>query len=207
MTARKSIKPPPEKKRGAEVERETRETAVRATLNLDGTGRANIATGVPFLDHMLAQVAAHGLIDLDLAARGDLDVDAHHTVEDVAIVLGQALDRALGERQGIARMGDSFVPMDDALALVALDLGGRGYAVINVEFLSPQLGTLATSLIPHFFETLALNARMNLHAKILYGRDDHHKAEALFKAFGRALAQAVRVEPRRGTNSTKGTLK
>ena len=128
-------------------------------------------------------------------------------MEDVAIVLGQALDRALGERQGIARMGDSFVPMDDALALVALDLSGRGYAVINVEFLSPQLGTLATSLIPHFFETLALNARMNLHAKILYGRDDHHKAEALFKAFGRALAQAVRVEPRRGTNSTKGTLK
>lgn len=207
MTARKSIKLPAVKKRGAEVERETRETTVRVTLDLDGTGRANIATGVPFLDHMLAQVAAHGLIDLDLAARGDLDVDAHHTVEDVAIVLGLALDRALGERQGIARMGDSFVPMDDALALVALDLSGRGYAVINVEFLSPQLGTLATSLIPHFFETLALNARMNLHAKILYGRDDHHKAEALFKAFGRALAQAVRVEPRRGTNSTKGTLK
>ena len=120
MTARKSIKPPAVKKRGAEVERETRETAVRVTLDLDGTGRANIATGVPFLDHMLAQVAAHGLIDLDLAARGDLDVDAHHTVEDVAIVLGLALDRALGERQGIARMGDSFVPMDDALALVAL---------------------------------------------------------------------------------------
>ena len=207
MTARKSIKPPAVKKRGAEVERETRETAVRVTLDLDGTGRANIATGVPFLDHMLAQVAAHGLIDLDLAARGDLGVDAHHTVEDVAIVLGLALDRALGERQGIARMGDSFVPMDDALALVALDLSGRGYAVINVEFLSPQLGTLATSLIPHFFETLALNARMNLHAKILYGRDDHHKAEALFKAFGRALAQAVKVEPRRGTSSTKGTLK
>lgn len=207
MTARKSIKLPAVKKRGAEVERETRETTVRVTLDLDGTGRANIATGVPFLDHMLAQVAAHGLIDLDIEARGDLDVDAHHTVEDVAIVLGLALDRALGERQGIARMGDSFVPMDDALALVALDLSGRGYAVINVEFLSPQLGTLATSLIPHFFETLALNARMNLHAKILYGRDDHHKAEALFKAFGRALAQAVRVEPRRGTNSTKGTLK
>jgi imidazoleglycerol-phosphate dehydratase len=206
MMASKSAIPAREG-RSAVVERATRETTVKISLDLDGTGKSNIATGVRFLDHMLAQVAAHGLLDLEIEARGDLDVDAHHTVEDVAIMLGQAIDRALGERQGIARMGDSIVPMDEALALVALDLSGRGYAVVDVEFAAPMLGTLATSLIPHFFESLALNARMNLHAKIFYGRDDHHKAEALFKAFGRALVQAVAIEPRRGTTSTKEALR
>ncbi len=192
--------------RTATLERKTQETQVRVALNLDGAGAADIATGVPFLDHMLRHVAVHGLFDLETRARGDLEVDAHHTVEDVAIVLGAALDQALGERQGITRIAHSFVPMDEALALVAIDVSGRGYAVIEAEFAVPMLGTMPTSLVAHFLETLAIRARLNLHAKIFYGRDDHHKAEALFKALGRALGQAVTVDPRRAVVSTKGTL-
>lgn len=190
----------------ATQERSTLETTVRVTLNLDGEGKAGIDTGVAIFDHMLRHVAVHSLVDLEVQAKGDLDVDAHHTVEDVAIVLGLALDQALGQRRGINRIGLSYVPMDEALALVVIDLSGRGYAVFEAEFSGPLLGTLATSLVSHFFETLATNARMNLHARVLYGRDDHHKAEAMFKALGRALGEAVRPDPRRQIGSTKGRI-
>lgn len=196
-----------EKLRAASVERKTKETEIHVTLNLDGKGNANIDTGVPMLDHLLSHVAVHGFLDLTIQARGDLQIDAHHTVEDVAIGLGDALNRALGDKSGIARMGHAYVPMDEALALVAVDLSGRPYAVINTYFDTPTIGAIPTSLIAHFLETLASNAKMNLHARVLYGRDDHHKAEACFKALGRALAMAVAVDPRRaGIASTKGIL-
>ncbi|MBI3915163.1 MAG: imidazoleglycerol-phosphate dehydratase HisB [Chloroflexi bacterium] len=196
-----------EKSRTATVERKTKETSVRVELTLDGAGNADIATGVPMLDHLLSHVAVHSLMDLTIRAQGDLEIDAHHTVEDVAIVLGDAFARALGDKRGIARTGHAYVPMDDALAFVAVDLSGRAYAVIDAAFAAPLIGTMAASMIAHFLETLAANTRMNLHARVLYGRDDHHKAEALFKALGRALAQAVALDPRRvGVASTKGTL-
>ncbi len=176
-------------------------------LSLDGRGEYEIETGVPFFDHMLSHLALHGLFDLTVRAQGDLEVDEHHTVEDVAICLGKALDEALGKREGIVRMAHSCVPMDEALAFVALDLGGRAYAVVETDFATPRIGGLATSLIPHFLETLAYHARMNLHARVVYGRDDHHQAEALFKALGRALEAATRIEPRRAdVPSTKGVL-
>lgn len=193
--------------RTATIHRKTNETDITLSLGLDGAGTHSIATGVPFLDHLLAHVAVHGLIDLSVEAQGDLHIDEHHTVEDVAIVLGQALAQALGERAGIRRMGHAYVPMDDALAFVAIDLSGRPYAVVDVTFSTPQIGTLGTSLVGHFLESLAVHGRMNLHARILYGRDDHHKAEALFKAVGRALRAAVEPDLRRsGVASTKGTL-
>ena len=194
-------------KRVATLERKTKETDVRVTLNLDGTGIADIATGVPMVDHMLSHVAVHGLIDLEICATGDLHIDAHHTIEDVAIVLGNALDRALGDKRGIARMGHAYVPMDESLAFVAIDLSGRAYAVIDADFSAPMIGVLPASLVAHFFETLATHAKMNLHARVLYGRDDHHKTEAMFKALGRALAIAVAMDARRvGVASTKGNL-
>ena len=193
--------------RTATVTRKTKETDISVTLNLDGAGNADIATGVPMLDHLLSHVAVHGLIDLQIRATGDLQTDAHHTVEDVAIVLGDALDRALGDKRGIARMGHAYVPMDEALALVAVDLSGRAYAVIDAPFAAPMIGALPASLVAHFLETFATHARMNLHARVFYGRDDHHKAEALFKALGRALAMAVAIDPRRvDVPSTKGAL-
>ncbi len=193
--------------RVATVERKTTETDVRVTLNLDGTGIADIATGVPMLDHMLSHVAVHGLIDLEIRATGDLHIDAHHTIEDVAIVLGDALDHALGDKRGIVRMGHAYVPMDESLAFVAIDLSGRAYAVIDAQFSAPMIGAMPASLVAHFFETLATHAKMNLHARVLYGRDDHHKAEAMFKALGRALAMAVAIDPcRDGVASTKGII-
>ncbi len=189
------------------VNRQTGETDVSVSLDLDGTGRYQVDTGLGFLDHMLAQLAAHGLFDLEVQARGDLEVDEHHTVEDVAIGLGQALDEALGARRGIVRMGQSYAPLDEALARVVVDLSGRPYAVIEAEFETPSLGAVGTDLIIHFLETLAFQARISLHARVLYGRNDHHKAEALFKAFGRALDAATRMDPRRqGIPSTKGVL-
>jgi imidazoleglycerol-phosphate dehydratase len=189
------------------VTRKTKETDIAITLNLDGVGNADIVTGVPMLDHLLSHIAVHGLFDLQIRATGDLQIDAHHTIEDVAIVLGDALARALGDKRGIARMGHAYAPMDETLAFVVIDLSGRAYAVIDAEFAAPMLGAMPSSLVEHFLETLATNARMNLHAKILYGRDDHHKAEALFKALGRALAMAVAMDARRvGVASTKGTL-
>ena len=193
--------------RTARVHRQTKETQVEVVLSLDGGGEYEIETGVGFLNHMLSHLALHGLFDLTVRAQGDLEVDEHHTVEDVAICLGKALDEALGERVGIVRMAHSYVPMDEALAFVAVDLSGRAYAVVEADFTTPRVGNLATSLIAHFLETLAYHARMNLHARVLYGRDDHHKAEALFKALGRALEAATRIEPRRAdVPSTKGVL-
>jgi histidinol-phosphate aminotransferase len=193
--------------RRASVERRTRETEVAGTLGLDGTGRYEIDTGLGFLDHMLAQIAAHGLFDLTVRARGDLHVDEHHTVEDVAIVLGQALDRALGDRSGLVRMGHAYAPLDEALARVVVDLSGRPYAVIEAGFDTGRIGEVGTDLLVHFLETLAFNARMSLHAQVLHGRNDHHRAEALFKALGRALDAATRQDPRRSSvPSTKGVL-
>lgn len=194
--------------RRARVERKTTETQVMVELTLDGDGTHRIATGIGFLDHMLTHVAVHALFDLAVEATGDLDVDPHHTVEDVALVLGEAFDRALGNRAGIVRIGSASVPMDEALAFVAVDLSGRPYAVTDVAWAGPMVGGLPVTLVPHFFESLARTARANVHARVPYGRDDHHKAEALFKALGRAMDAATRLDARRGGSipSTKGTL-
>lgn len=191
----------------AEIKRNTKETAVELSLSLDGAGAADIHTGVGFYDHMLSHIAHHGKFDLRVQAQGDLHIDAHHTIEDIAICLGWAIDRALGSRAGIQRMGAAYVPMDEALARAVIDLSGRPYAIISAEFSTPLMGEMPTDLVAHALETIAARAKMNLHAAVLYGRNDHHKAEALFKAFGRALAQAAAVDPRRkGIPSTKGTL-
>jgi len=193
--------------RSAQIERKTGETQIALTLHIDGKGKADIQTGIGFLDHMLTLFASHGLFDLTVHATGDLHIDDHHTAEDVCICLGKALDQALGDRRGIVRTAHSYVPMDEALGLVAIDLGGRAYCVFDAEFVTPHLGQLGTDLIFHLFETLAIHGRLNLHAKVLYGRNDHHKAEALFKALGRALDAATQIDPRRqGVPSTKGTL-
>jgi imidazole glycerol phosphate synthase glutamine amidotransferase subunit len=165
--------------RTASVERRTNETQIKVSLDLDGQGKADIHTGIGFLDHMLHHVALHGLFDLAVSATGDLDVDAHHTVEDVALALGQAFDQALGDRRGITRIASAYVPMDESLALLVVDFSGRPYTVVNAEWHAPMLGALPTSLIPHFLESFAAQARINLHAQVLYGRDDHHQAEAI----------------------------
>lgn len=193
--------------RTAKIERNTNETQINIELNLDGSGIHNIATGIGFLDHMLTHLAVHGLFDLTVKATGDLHIDVHHTVEDVALTLGAAFDRALGDRKGIVRMASFYAPMDETLTFVALDLSGRPYSVIQAEWGSAPVGQIPTSLFPHFFESFAVTARCNLHARVLYGRDDHHKAEALFKAFARALDAATSIDSRRQTvPSTKGTL-
>lgn len=193
--------------RTATIHRKTNETEIKVSLNLDGTGKATLNTGVGFFDHMLHHVAVHGLFDLSIEAQGDLHIDAHHTVEDVAIVIGQAFDQALEKRQGITRMGSAYVPMDEALARVVIDLSGRPYSVFSAPFVAPMLGTMPTAMVQHVFESLSVHAKMNLHAQVLYGRDDHHMAEALFKALGRALDKATRLDPRRGgVPSTKGKL-
>jgi imidazoleglycerol-phosphate dehydratase len=194
--------------RKARVERRTGETQVAVDLALDGSGRHQIDTGIGFFDHLLAHVAVHGLFDLEVRAQGDLHVGGHHTVEDVALTLGQALDRALGDRAGVVRVGSAYVPMDEALAFVAVDLSGRPYAVVDIDWSGSVVGGLPVTLVPHVLESLAIASRANVHACVLYGRDDHHKAEALFKALGRALDTATRLDPRRGTSipSTKGAL-
>ncbi len=194
--------------RQAEIQRQTAETQVRVTLALDGTGQHTIATGLPFLDHMLRHLAVHGLFDLTVEAQGDLEVDPHHTVEDVALTLGMAFDQALGDRRGIVRMGHAYAPMDETLAFVAVDLSGRPYAVVQAQWHGPSVGGIPNSLWPHFLESFAVTARCNLHARVLYGRDDHHQVEALFKALARALDAATALDPRRGeaVPSTKGTL-
>lgn len=194
--------------RTAQLSRQTNETQIEIKLDLDGTGKHEVATGIGFLDHMLIHLAVHGLFDLTAQARGDLEVDAHHTVEDVALALGQAFDQALGDRKGIFRMSDCFAPMDETLAHVAIDLSGRPYAIIQVEWHTPYVGNIPSTLFPHFFESFAITARCNLHARVLYGRDDHHQAEALFKAWARALDRATQIDPRRAEAipSTKGTL-
>jgi imidazoleglycerol-phosphate dehydratase len=193
--------------RSARVERKTKETQIELSLTVDGSGRIDVDTGIGFVDHMLTLFAGHGLFDLTVKATGDLHIDEHHTAEDVFICLGKALDQALGDRRSIVRTAHSYVPMDEALGLVAVDLGGRPYSVFDAEFVTPRLGQLGTDLLFHLFESLAIHGRMNLHAKILYGRNDHHKSEALFKALARALDAATQIDPRRAdVPSTKGTL-
>lgn len=192
-------------KRSAVVTRETRETKISVGLAIDGTGKFEVETGVKMLDHMLSHVAQHGLFDIKVRASG---WDQHHLVEDVAISLGKALNEALGDKKGIVRMGHALVPMDEALALVAVDIGGRGYAVIEAPFKRKKIGDLESDLVRHFLEALALEARMNLHAKVLAGINDHHKVEAIFKALGRALDSATRLDERLGRKvpSTKGVI-
>jgi len=193
--------------RQARVHRKTSETSVNVSLDLDGRGAYDVSTGMGFFDHMLAQLSAHSLFDLEVKAEGDLEVDAHHTVEDVAIALGQALDQALGTRVGIARMGHAYAPLDESLVRVVVDFSGRPYAVVLAEFAGTRIGSMDTDLVVHFLETLAMHAKMNLHAYVLIGRNDHHIAEALFKALGRALDAAAQVDQRReGVPSTKGVL-
>lgn len=194
--------------RQAHIERKTRETEILVTLALEGSGRYQVDTGIGFLDHMLAHLAVHGLFDLMVQASGDLHVDPHHTVEDVALTLGAAFDQALGDRAGIVRIGSAYVPMDESLAFVAVDLSGRPYAVAEMDWAGPAVGGLPVTLIPHFFESFAVTARATVHARLIHGRDDHHRAEALFKALGRALDAATRRDPRRSgmVPSTKGTL-
>ncbi len=193
--------------RQARIERKTKETEIALELNVDGRGRVDINTGIGFLDHMLTLFASHGLFDLTVHATGDLHIDEHHTAEDTMICLGKAFDQALGDRRGIVRTAHSYVPMDETLALVAVDLGGRAYSVFEAEFSTPRVGQLGTDLIFHLFESLAIHARMNLHAKVLYGRNDHHKVEGLFKALARAMDAATQIDPRRqDVPSTKGTL-
>ncbi len=180
-------------KRIATIKRETKETNIRIDLNIDGGGKWNITTGIRMFDHLLAQLAQHGRFDLKVSATGD---NQHHLVEDVAICLGKALGEALGEKRGIVRMADASVPMDDALAMVALDIGGRGYAVLDLPFTDNDMAELPTDLVRHFLESLAVEAKLNLHAKVAYGTNDHHKVEALFKALGRALDMATRIDGR-----------
>ena len=179
--------------RSSIVKRETKETNISLELNIDGSGKGDINTGIKMFDHLLAQVAQHGVFDIKISATGS---DQHHLVEDVAICLGRALGEALGEKRGIVRMADAFVPMDDALAIVAVDISGRGYTVLDLPFSKNDMAGFPTDLIRHFLEAIASEARLNLHAKIAYGTNDHHKAEALFKALGRALDTATRIDER-----------
>ena len=194
--------------RTASIERRTGETSIELILNIEGSGMVESATGIGFLDHMLHLFARHGLFDLRVRATGDLHVDEHHTAEDVCICLGQAFDRALGERRGLVRTAHAYVPMDEALGFVAVDLSGRPYCVVDADFVTPRVGQLGTDLVAHLFESIAMHGRMNLHARVLYGRNDHHKVEALFKALGRALDMATRIDERLGgaIPSTKGVL-
>ena len=194
--------------RTATVHRKTKETDVTVRVNLDGSGSVTGSTGIGFLDHMLAQLSRHGLFDIEVRAAGDLHIDAHHTAEDVATVLGQAFREALGDRAGIARMGNATVPMDEALASVAVDLAGRDHAAFSGEFRQDRVGDLDTSLLPHIVGSLARHLGASIHVRVLAGDDDHHKAEALFKALARALDVATAVDPRLSGQvpSTKGTL-
>lgn len=187
--------------------RKTKETDIALTINLDGQGDNQIDTGIPFFDHMLDGFARHGLFDLNVKVSGDLEVDSHHTVEDTGIVLGQALQNALGTKAGIRRYGYFILPMDETLALSAIDLSGRPYLKYDADFTIPQLGTLDTEMIREFFYAVSYSGAMNLHLKILEPGNNHHMAEALFKAFGKALDMAVSAEPRiKDVWSTKGTL-
>jgi imidazoleglycerol-phosphate dehydratase len=191
----------------AEISRQTAETRINLSLNLDGTGKSSIETGVGFFNHMLDLLSRHSLIDIDVHAEGDLDVDAHHTVEDVGIVLGQGIEKALGDKKGIHRYGWAIVPMDESLAQVALDLSGRPAFVFKADFPAGKIGTFDAELVAEFFKALANSAKMNLHISVPYGSNTHHIAEAIFKATAKALRQAVTIDPRNmGVPSTKGTL-
>ncbi len=193
------------KPRTATKSRKTKETAIKVSLNLDGTGQCEVGTGIPFFDHMLAQIARHGHFDLEIDAKGDLEIDGHHTVEDVGLVLGEALRDALGDRRGIARFGHAYVPLDEALTRVVIDLSGRPYLIYKVEFKSARVGDLQTELIEEFLKAFVQEGRFNLHVENLYGRNQHHIAETVFKATARALHLATRIEHAE-IPSTKGVL-
>jgi len=191
----------------AKIKRETKETQIELSLNLDGTAQTEISSGIPFLDHMLTLFAVHGLFDLMLKAKGDLEIDAHHTTEDIGICLGQALKKALGDKQGIMRYGHAGIPMDEALAQVFVDLSGRPFFCYQGRSLEGQTGDFDLELIPEFFRALSNEAAINLHIHLHYGENKHHCAEAIFKACGRALSQAVSLDPRRhNVPSSKGVL-
>lgn len=195
------------KNRQAIINRNTGETSVSMEVNLDNAMPIEVNTGIGYLDHMLTLLAVHGRFSLQINAQGDLDVDSHHTVEDVGIVLGQAILQALGDKTGIERYGNQVVPMDEALVRVVIDLSGRSYLVFQSELTTPQLGALETETIPDFWQAFADNLRANVHITELYGRNTHHKIEAMFKATGRALRQAVTINPDiKGVNSSKGLL-
>jgi imidazoleglycerol-phosphate dehydratase len=200
--------PAPHASRAATLERVTRETRIRVSLDLDGQGRCAIRTGVGFLDHMLEQLGRHGLIDLEVEAEGDLEIDAHHTTEDVGIVIGQAVAKALGDRRGITRYGHAYVPMDETLSRVAIDLSNRPYLIWKVDFTRDRLGTMDTELFREWFQAFAQNAGATLHVETLYGLNNHHIVESVFKALARALRMAVSIDPRLpdAVPSTKGTL-
>jgi imidazoleglycerol-phosphate dehydratase len=192
----------------AAIQRDTTETQIRVELNLDGTGTTRLETGLPFLDHMLEQIARHGMIDITVVARGDLHIDAHHTVEDIGISLGQAFTRALGDKQGIRRYGHSYVPLDEALARVVLDCSGRPGLTYAVDFPRARVGDFDVDLFYEFFQGFVNHALITLHIDSLRGRNSHHIVETVFKAFGRALRQAIEADPRMQgiVPSTKGTL-
>jgi imidazoleglycerol-phosphate dehydratase len=194
--------------RNAAVTRKTAETEIRAAVNLDGTGKAKLATGVPFLDHMLDQVARHGLIDLDVEAKGDLHIDAHHTVEDIGITLGQAVAKAIGDKKGIRRFGHAYVPLDEALSRVVIDFSGRPGLEFHVAFVRARIGEFDVDLVHEFFQGFVNHAQVTLHVDNLRGSNAHHQAETAFNAFARALRMAVEPDPRAGgaVPSTKGTL-
>lgn len=193
--------------RQSERKRETKETRVTVRLDLDGTGEHKVSTGIPFFDHMLAQLARHGRFDLDVTAEGDLEIDGHHTVEDVGITLGQAFNEALGERRGIRRFSHAYVPLDEALSRVVVDFSGRGYLVYRARFESAKIGDLQTELIEEFFKAFVQEGRLNFHVEVMYGRNQHHIAETMFKAAARALHLATRVVWDDGEiPSTKGAL-
>jgi imidazoleglycerol-phosphate dehydratase len=195
------------KGRTATISRNTSETKVSVTLNLDGTGNGNIETGIQFLDHMLNLFAKHGIFDLDISCIGDLAVDAHHSVEDIGICLGSALEKALGDKKGIVRFAHAFFPMDETLVRVVVDLSGRPYLVYNVNVEREHVGALESDLIEEFWKAVVTHARLNVHIELLYGRSTHHIFEAMFKAAARALSLATRVDPRvQGIPSTKGVI-
>lgn len=194
--------------RQAAYQRATRETQIRVVLNLDGKGKAAVTTGVGFFDHMLSHIAKHGVFDLELHATGDLHIDQHHTVEDCGIALGQAFAEALGDKAGIVRSGSAYMPLDEALAFAAVDLSGRPYTVLDLKLLGRELGGMPPDLLGHFLESFANTLKANVHIKVLSGVNDHHKAEAAFKALARALDAACRIDPRRAGDipSTKGMI-
>lgn len=193
--------------RTAEIRRTTKETDITVRLSLDGSGRSTIDTGIPFLDHMLDLFARHGLFDLEITCRGDLQIDDHHSVEDIAICLGQAFAQALGDKAGITRYGAAIVPMDETLARTVVDLSGRYFLVYNVSNTRDNVGTFSVELAEHFWHSFAEHCRCNLHIEVLYGRNQHHILEAVFKSTTRALSQAVRLDDRiQGVMSTKGTI-
>jgi imidazoleglycerol-phosphate dehydratase len=193
--------------RKAEVKRVTKETDISVSIDLDGAGNANLSTGVGFFDHMLNHVARHGFFDIDLKAVGDLEVDCHHTVEDVGIALGSAISKALGAKEGIARYGHDTVPMEETLVSCSLDISGRPFLAFDWQFTVPKIGDMDTEMIEEFFRAVCLHAGLNLHIRVLAGKNNHHVAEAMFKAFGRALDKATAIDPRvTGALSTKGVF-